>query len=492
MIDYSKWKETQLAVTGLLLDPKNPRIPDSGRSLSQRDLLADLVANEKVYDLAKSIAENGYYPVEALIIVEESKSKYVVEGNRRLAALKLLLSPESAPDKGAERRFRTLAGRTNPSVLRKVKVIKAPSREDAAPVIMGRHTRSQVESWSPLMQAKFYHNLVGRGLKVKDISEQYGLQPSEITDALQMYTMYNVACAIDLPEDVAKKVQNPREFPITNLERLYKNPKVTKFLGITFDDSKQPIGSVDPKEFMKGYGKIVTDIATGTVHSRNINTADEMDKYLSSFGAQKPNHDKNGEFTSEMLLHPETKKDSKVKSVVERMRPRPKPVPKGIIPLSFVCSVNNQRINDVFNELKKLPVAKHPNAVALMFRSLLEMGLGYYLDRTGHITEITTKEREKREKKENRLPADWHPTLSQMLKYTVNGGAGIISNGNVHRALKKLIDEKDEMLSIDTLNLFVHNEHFYPTEDKLRAFWARMQPLFEIILVEPDVADEAK
>ena len=155
MIDYSKWKESQLTVTNLLLDPHNPRIPDSGESLSQRDLLADLVQNDKVHELAKSIVENGYYPVEALIIVREHKKKYVVEGNRRLAALKLLLSPETAPEQSWERRFRALANRIDPNAVRKVKVIRAPSREAAAPVIMSRHTRSQVERWSPVMQAKF-------------------------------------------------------------------------------------------------------------------------------------------------------------------------------------------------------------------------------------------------------------------------------------------------------------------------------------------------
>jgi hypothetical protein len=141
MIDYSKWKEDQLSVTNLLLDPLNSRIPDSGTELSQRDLIADMVENDKVYELAKNIVDNGYYPVEALIVVEEREKKYVIEGNRRLAALKLLLSPEIAPENW-ERRFRALANQVNPDSIRKVKVIRAPSRDDAAPVIMSRHTRS--------------------------------------------------------------------------------------------------------------------------------------------------------------------------------------------------------------------------------------------------------------------------------------------------------------------------------------------------------------
>ena len=103
MIDHSKWKELQLSPVNLQLDPKNPRIPHSGEDLSQPELIADLVENEKVYDLAKSIADNGYYPIEALIIVQENKEKLVLEGNRRLAALKLLISPEAAPEEWVPR-----------------------------------------------------------------------------------------------------------------------------------------------------------------------------------------------------------------------------------------------------------------------------------------------------------------------------------------------------------------------------------------------------
>ncbi|MBW1677882.1 MAG: hypothetical protein JRJ13_14465 [Deltaproteobacteria bacterium] len=490
MIDYSKWKEAYLIVTNLLLDPHNPRIPDSGENLSQRDLLADLVANDKVYELAKSIVENGYYPVEALIIVEENKKKYVVEGNRRLAALKLLLSPETAPNENWERRFRALANRIDPNAIRKVKVIRAPSREAAAPVIMSKHTRSQIESWSPLMQAKFYRNLVDRGLTVDDIAEQYNLNVSEITDALQRYTMYAVACALDLPEDIAKKVQNPREFPITNLERLYKNPKVNRFLGISFDENKNLIGSVKVNEFKKGYTKIVTDIAKGEVHSRKLNTTAEMDEYLKSFGDQKPDLTKKGRFTAATLLKTGTKRKAIPKTSATKKKPKSKPRPRALIPSSFSCDVNNQRINDVFTELKKLPVAQYPNAVGLMFRSLLEISLGYYLDRTGHLEKMRSTEEAKRKKKNQNLPRDWHPTLSEMLRYIVNKDTDIIRNGNLLKALRKLIDQKHELLSIDSLNLFVHNQHFYPNEDILRRFWQQLEGLFQIILVEPDGNEE--
>jgi len=70
MIDFAAWKEKPGAVTTLQLDPLNNRIPTSGALLEQRDLIAELVEHENVYDLARDIAEHGYSPVEALIGVQ--------------------------------------------------------------------------------------------------------------------------------------------------------------------------------------------------------------------------------------------------------------------------------------------------------------------------------------------------------------------------------------------------------------------------------------
>jgi hypothetical protein len=118
------------------------------------------------------------------------------------------------------------------------------------------------------------------------------------------------------------------------------------------------------------------------------------------------------------------------------------------------------------------------------------MGLGYYLDRTGHLSTLTVKIRAARENDKFKLPKDWHPTLAEMLKYVVDKDTDIIRNGNLLKALRKLISQDKELLSIDTLNLFVHNQHFYPNEDDLREFWSQLQGLLEIILVEPNGDDD--
>ena len=77
-------------VDDLHLDHRNPRLPEEFQELPQEELVC-FVADE--YDslrIARSVAQFGYFPSEPLIVVEEDGVIIVVEGNRRLAALKLL------------------------------------------------------------------------------------------------------------------------------------------------------------------------------------------------------------------------------------------------------------------------------------------------------------------------------------------------------------------------------------------------------------------
>ena len=87
-------------VKDLLLDDDNPRLSAIGEPKSQDELTQVLWDEMAVSEVALSIAANGYFEEEPLFIVpgdpkkQEQKGKFiVVEGNRRLAAVKLLRDP---------------------------------------------------------------------------------------------------------------------------------------------------------------------------------------------------------------------------------------------------------------------------------------------------------------------------------------------------------------------------------------------------------------
>ena len=481
MISFASWKPKDLLVTSLRLDPHNPRIPSAGMDLSERDLIAELVEHDRVYELAKSIAETGYHPIEALIVVEENGQKYVVEGNRRLAALKLLLSPEAAPDRNSENRFQRLSHRSDPKLLRKVAVVVAPSRSAAAPVIMARHTQAQVADWKPLMRAKFFWNLALSGLTVDEIVEGYRVPSHEVASAVRTYTMYSIACRLPLPDEVARKVRDPRQFPITTLQRMYESPLVRQFLGIRFDDDKYLVGAISKEEFKKAYSKLVTDIAGKKVGSRQLNKTDQMEQYLDGFGDSAPDRRKRGSFTAQSLLAGEM-------PAVVRTRPRKALTPRkkrtatGIVPTGFSCDVKDQRVNDFCEELKKISVVTCPNAAALMFRTFLELSLGYYLRRTGHLRKLRELIRKK---DKGQIRPNWHPSLRDMLNYVADSSTGIIDNALLLRAVDQFRSAQ-KTISLDSLNLYVHNPYVPPDETALRGFWTRLKDLFEILLAPGD------
>ena len=132
VMDLTSWKTVNAKVSGLELDRMNPRIPGIGNGRSTRDIVATLIEHEDVLALAKSIVDfGGLYPNERLIAVDEERERVVVEGNRRLAALKLLHSPGLAPEVDVER-FRNLSNKIDPRAIEKVEVVVSPSRTAAA------------------------------------------------------------------------------------------------------------------------------------------------------------------------------------------------------------------------------------------------------------------------------------------------------------------------------------------------------------------------
>jgi hypothetical protein len=86
---------THYSIDSLLLDAENPRLVEYGLTAkaTQFDILKILWERMAVEEVAMSIAHNGYFEHEPLFATERRglANFVVIEGNRRLAAVKLLL-----------------------------------------------------------------------------------------------------------------------------------------------------------------------------------------------------------------------------------------------------------------------------------------------------------------------------------------------------------------------------------------------------------------
>ena len=85
-----------VAVTDLNFDLSNPRLVeyDVRPNASEDEIIQVLWDEMDVRELVLSIAASGYFHHEPLIVAREEGKNIVIEGNRRLAAVKLLINPQ--------------------------------------------------------------------------------------------------------------------------------------------------------------------------------------------------------------------------------------------------------------------------------------------------------------------------------------------------------------------------------------------------------------
>lgn len=188
-----------IPVENLLLDPENPRLVNTGTP-SQGLLLKQLYEQEALDELAPSLAENGYFAEEPLVVVRHQDGEHwiAVEGNRRLATLKLLLSLEMRknlrvvgwPELTQEQRDRLL----------RIPCVIYPNREAVFPFLGFRHITG-AKKWAPFQKARFVAQLIDSGRSLDDVQDLIGDTTQTVKKLYQDYVVYQqVTDDLQLPE----------------------------------------------------------------------------------------------------------------------------------------------------------------------------------------------------------------------------------------------------------------------------------------------------
>lgn len=173
-------------VDSLLFDAENPRLSGLGEAKSQDQLAQVLWDEMAVSEVALSIAANGYFEEEPLFIVPgnphdpDQKGKFiVVEGNRRLAAVKLLRDGELRRAVKAT----DLPGITESQgrALASLPVSVYPDRKALWEYFGFRHVNGPKE-WDSFSKAAYIANVRRRySIPLDEIARKIGDQHSTVT-----------------------------------------------------------------------------------------------------------------------------------------------------------------------------------------------------------------------------------------------------------------------------------------------------------------------
>lgn len=156
-------KSGTASIEELELDPLNPRLPDMNSERSQEDLLRVMARDYALIELARSFADNGYFKEEPLVTIRRGDKLRVVEGNRRLAALRILSNPALVEEMGLPAEWTELSAkwldRAEP-----IPVMIYDDPVEITPFLGFRHI-SGVKKWEPVEKARFINSLVEPGDK---------------------------------------------------------------------------------------------------------------------------------------------------------------------------------------------------------------------------------------------------------------------------------------------------------------------------------------
>ena len=169
----------------LSLDAKNPRLDprSTNETLSQEDIL-DLMRDDWALDeLVVSYLESGFWTHEALLVIEEALNGQshlvVVEGNRRLAALKCLYAAfhrEQGSGQPISKKWRSLVenGEIPDNLFDRIPYIQVDSREDVEAFLGFRHVTG-VKQWPPKQKARYIAKLIDeRDMSYEEVMRKIG------------------------------------------------------------------------------------------------------------------------------------------------------------------------------------------------------------------------------------------------------------------------------------------------------------------------------
>ena len=189
-IEYIKTSE-------LNFDPENPRFYRLNDADKEEVVVEGMLDDESVHDLMLSIGQQGYFPGEPLLAFRSGTQLIVAEGNRRLAAVKLL-NGELNPPENKKNSIEEIRNEV-PNKPNELPCIIYDAREDVLRYIGYRHITG-VKEWDSLSKAKYLKELCVKFYSedtkedtLKYLAREIGSRPSYVGLLLTSLSVYELA-----------------------------------------------------------------------------------------------------------------------------------------------------------------------------------------------------------------------------------------------------------------------------------------------------------
>jgi hypothetical protein len=431
---------TPIPVAALSIDTENPRFLDS--PAGQREALRESAEHQqgKLVALADDIVKYGLSPIEITMVMRRpgQQERYVVlEGNRRLVALRALERPDVLdgvlPGKMVAE-LRKLSEQYLKTPIQNIDCYLVPGRDEARHWIVLKHGRE----------------LKGAG------TEKWGSQEGDRFESRSGLRIH--AQILDWLEDGGHITPAERKaVPAASFRRVMENPQVAAKAAVQLRSGKLATTAPAPR-VVKVLKKIVNDLATKKIKTKDIYTAEQRRDYADTL-------------PSASTATPVTKQG---KSTTPAPQPTPRIVARPakardrLLPPECSLNITVPRLSEIVErEFRGLSLEQYSNAVSVLFRVFIELSCDAYIADVAGVD----------------IPPNPNPedlSLSVKITSVTNDlrKRNKLSEPEALPARRASQHESFLAPSIKNMHQYVHNQFMFPSPGDLRSYWDNLQPFF--------------
>jgi hypothetical protein len=447
----------KVKIGNLVMWDENARFPDKYYNSNEIELIKYFVTKPvfKIKQLIEGIVKDFDYPqLEKLVVWNDDENYVVLEGNRRLAAYKLLINPDLTDDNKLKQFL--LEQKENIEINNdfELECLITKEKEEGFIYIDRKHADSNyVVNWQDVEKTNYK---VRRGSKGKTELLKIGLS--------------KLVSQLDIPE-VMKETVLGRNY-VTTFFRILTSTSAKRKYGYQILDNGELV--VNNESFEDELKVIVhrvlkkEDKNGNVLDSRALNKKEKIEEFINevdSNDAPKVDEEIEHNTTTNIFGEENVKIDTKKK---------PKILPKSstrkhLIPTTCFLRIPETKINNIYRELREDLLIDEtsksvPNAVGVLFRVFLEVSLDYYAKMNQKIFKNSD-------------------SISQKIPWVVKSLIDKGYNKKIFNNINKVGSAKKEhtYLSIENFHEYVHSSTTQPSSNELKQKWENLQEFFETL-----------
>lgn len=343
----------------LFLDQDNYRL---GHVTTQRDAITHMIDDQKqkLVRLARDLMEVGASPGETIWVTKHPKERgqyIVLEGNRRVTALKLMETPNLANGTLVEKHFKNLGKLYEKKPIRDLEAKVFASREDAQPWIRRRHMTAAsgvgLQGWKPLAKAR--------------ADKAHGLGTPRFLAVIEL---------LGDETDAWDEIYGALDTRWTTVDRVLEAAAIKDVLGITFDLKNRAVrfGNGNTAAGKRVLWRILAKMASADFQFSDVEKSGDRETFVEQFADGSVKAKEKTKAAPAPSPPPPTKPARPIIPIIPRSKPSEGT--RGTLAPRHgtrVFRADGARLAMIYKECQGINLRKNPNGAALLLRVFIEL-----------------------------------------------------------------------------------------------------------------------